>query len=339
MSFPVTALILAAGKGVRMKSDLPKVMHPVLGRPMVQYVVEAVRRVGADPVHVVVGFGRDHLIRALTPLGVGFVDQTEQLGTGHAVQCFARAHPTPPERLLIVCGDTPLLSAETLQAMVDLHRRERPALTMMTLTMTNPGSYGRIIRNERGEVVAIREAKDCTEAERQVREVNLAIYLFEGAPLYERLFRLSNQNKQGEYYLTDLVELLARDGHRILTVAERDEASTLGINSRADLALVARLLADRLLAQHMANGVSVLDPRQTWIEPDVTIGPDTVIWPGSVLTGRTAIGRRCTIGPHAVLHDATLGDGVTAACCRLVGVSVPDGTTVPPFTARPEGPR
>lgn len=338
MTTSLSALILAAGKGVRMKSDLPKVMHPVLGRPMVQYVVEAVRRVGADPVHAVIGFGREHLVTALNPLGVRFVEQTEQLGTGHAVQCFARACPQPPGRLLIVCGDTPLLSAATLQAMVDLHDREKPALTMMTLHMAEPGSYGRILRDGNGQVTAIREAKDCTDAQRAVKEVNLAVYLFEGKPLYERLFTLSNQNRQQEYYLTDLVEKLAADGQRVLTVTERDETSTLGINSRADLALVAGLLKDRLLREHMASGVSVLDPAQTWIEPDVTIGPETVVWPGSVLTGRTCIGPRCIIGPHAVLHDARLGTRVTAGCCRLDGVEVADGTTVPPYTTL-TGPR
>lgn len=254
----LTALILAAGKGVRMNSELPKVMHHVLGRPMVQYVVETVRRVGAKSVHVVIGFGRDHLVMALEPMGVSFVEQTEQLGTGHAVQCFARACPKPPETLLVVCGDTPLLSTETLSAMLDLHDREKPALTMMTLEMTNPGSYGRIIRNTNREVAAIREAKDCSEAELKVSEVNMAVYLFDGKALYERIFKLSNKNRQGEFYLTDLVEMLSRDGLRVLTVAERDEASTLGINSPADLEVVTRILKDRLLHERIANGRSIL---------------------------------------------------------------------------------
>lgn len=334
MTRTLSALILAAGKGVRMKSELPKVIHPVLGRPMVQYVVEAVREVGATSVHAVIGFGRDHLIRALEPLQVSFVEQTEQLGTGHAVQCFVKAHPEPPDQILIVCGDTPLLSTASLSAMRELHDREKPALTMMTLEMADPGSYGRIIRNARGEVVAIREAKDCSDAERQVREINLAVYLFEGKPLYQHIFHLTNQNRQGEFYLTDLIEMLSRTGQRVLTLAERDEASTLGINSRADLAEVARILKGRLLRHHLDNGVAILDPAQTWIEPGVSIGPDTEIWPGTVITGPTRIGAGCTIGPHARIDRSTLGARVKASFCHLVQADLPDGSEVRPFTTR-----
>ncbi|HNW34359.1 MAG TPA: NTP transferase domain-containing protein, partial [Candidatus Ozemobacteraceae bacterium] len=246
----ITALILAAGKGVRMKSDLPKVLHPILGRPMVRYVIDTVRSVGADPVHVVVGFGKERLMEALRDDRVSFVEQLEQLGTGHAAQCFAHACPTPPAHLLVVCGDTPLLSRETLQNMVETHLRERPACTMMTLDMAEPGGYGRILRDSAGNVIGIREAKDCTPEQKSIREVNLAIYLFNGPDLYNRLFKLTNRNNQKEYYLTDMIEMLTADGLRVLAVRERDEQSTLGINSRADLAIVSDILRRQILVRH-----------------------------------------------------------------------------------------
>jgi len=331
----ITALVLAAGKGVRMKSDLPKVLHPILGRPMVRYVIDTVRAVGAEPVHVVVGFGKERLTAALREDRVSFVEQPEQLGTGHAAQCFARACPTPPAHLLVVCGDTPLLSRETLQAMVDTHLKERPACTMMTLEMAEPGGYGRILRDEAGNVLGIREAKDCTPEQKRIREVNLAIYLFDGPALYERLFKLTNRNNQKEYYLTDIVEMLTSDGHRVLAVRERDEQSTLGINSRADLAMVADILRRQILARHMAAGVSIMDPHQTWIEPAVTIGAETVIWPGTTLTGTTSIGGRAVIGPQVMIADSRVEDGATVRFSVLQNAHVPPATALPPFTNYP----
>jgi len=327
-----TALVLAAGKGVRMKSDLPKVLHPILGRPMVRYVIDTARSVGANPVHVVVGFGKDRLMEALRDDHVSFVEQLEQLGTGHAAQCFARACPTPPAHLLVICGDTPLLSRETLQAMVETHLREKPACTMMTLDMAEPGGYGRILRDSASNVIGIREAKDCTPEQKNIREVNLAIYLFNGPELYKRLFNLTNRNNQKEYYLTDMVEMLTADGLRVLAVHERDEQSTLGINSRADLATVSGILRRQILARHMAAGVTILDPHQTWIEPDVTIGPETVIWPGTTLTGTTSIGNRAIIGPQTMITDSKVGDDAAVRFCIVQHAAVPAGSSLAPFT-------
>ncbi|MFZ2959165.1 MAG: NTP transferase domain-containing protein [Candidatus Ozemobacteraceae bacterium] len=334
------ALILAAGKGVRMKSQLPKVMHPVLGRPMVCHVIDAVRSVGAEPVHVVVGFGRERLQEALAPEKVGFVTQAEQLGTGHAVQCFAREIGTssPPEHLLVVCGDTPLLSRETLAAMVERHFAEKPAVTMLTLDMNEPGNYGRIIRDKAGRVLAIREAKDCTPDEHAVREINLAVYLFEGKHLFERLFKLSNKNRQKEYYLTDLIEMYAKDQLSVIAVKEVDELSTLGINSRVDLARVNRILADQVIRRHLEAGVTIEDPGQTLIEPTVEIGAETTIRPGAVLTGHTRIGENCVIGPHVLISNSTIGNGVRAEFCLVENAQIAEGARLNAFsTVRGEG--
>lgn len=328
----ITALVLAAGKGVRMKSDLPKVLHPILGRPMVRYVIDTVRSVGADPVYVVVGFGKERLMEALREDGAGFVEQPEQLGTGHAAQCFARACPTAPAHLLVVCGDTPLLSRETLGTMVETHLRERPACTMMTLDMAEPGGYGRILRDPAGNVMEIREAKDCSDGQKKIKEVNLAIYLFDGPALYERLFKLTNRNNQKEYYLTDVIGMLTADGKRVLAVRERDERSTLGINSRADLAMVGDILRRQVLNRHMAAGVSIIDPNQTWIEPGVTIGAETVIWPGTTLTGSTAIGSRAVIGPQTMISDSRVGDAATVRFSVVRCATIQAGAELSPFT-------
>ncbi len=329
---PFDSLILAAGKGVRMKSNLPKVLHPVLGKPMVQYVIETVQRAGTAKTHVIIGFGKDQMRQTLSRHGVGFVEQNEQLGTGHAVQCFAREHPTPPEHLLVVCGDTPLLSEATLKTMIEQHFTVQPAATMITLDMQEPGGYGRIIRNRQGDVVEIREAKDCSEDEKRINEVNLAIYIFRGKDLYDRLFKLKNDNRQKEYYLTDVIGMLTQDGLKVIAVKERDEASTLGINSRIDLNRVADILRRRVIEKHLTEGVSILDPATTWIESDVVIGPETVIHPHTTLTGRTIIGSRCRIGPQIRISDAVVEDGVQAEFSVIEHTTVTANTRVRPFS-------
>ena len=351
MNRKLSALILAAGKGVRMKSDLPKVLHPVLGRPMVGHVIDAVRAVGADDVTLVVGFGRETLMQAFAGENVKFTVQAEQLGTGHAVQCFCRdltaasgrpeaaagaaprEHHGQPEHLLVVCGDTPLLSRQTLATMVERHFAEKPACTMLTLTMAEPGLYGRILRDATGRVTAIREAKDCTEEQKKIREINLAVYLFDGKALMENIFKLSNDNRQKEYYLTDLVEMFAAGGLPVIAVEEKDELSTLGINSRVDLARVSQIMRDQVVRRHLENGVTIVDPGQVVIEPTVEIAAETTLWPGVTLTGKTVIGSRCTIGPNTLIADSRIGNGVEARCCVIEhGASIADGTRLVPFT-------
>ena len=326
----LTAVILAAGKGVRMRSALPKVLHPVLGRPMVQAVVDTVRSVGATTVALVVGYGRERLTAALAGQDLVFVEQAEQLGTGHAVQCWART-VTPPPTVLIACGDTPLLSAATLREMIERHQRERPALTMMTLLMREPGSYGRVLRDAGGEVRAIREAKDCTPAELAVREINLAVYLCDGPALFAQLPRLRNANRQGEYYLTDVVEGLVTSGQRVIAVQEHDERSTLGINSRLDLVQVAAVMREQIAQRHLLAGVGIDDPATTVIEPRVEIAPDTHLLPGTILAGATRIAGPCVIGPHVELRDAVVGEGARIRFAVVEGVTVPPGATVGPF--------
>lgn len=225
------ALILAAGKGTRMKSDLPKVVHTILGKPMVAYVIDAVKSVGCHKTILITGYKSEAVKECLKDYDVSYVEQLpDQLGTGHAVQCYASAATSRPTDLLVVCGDTPLISRETLKTMLEIHAKEKPAITMMTLLMKEPGTYGRVLRKN-GEIHAIREAKDCSKEEVEVKEVNLAIYLFNSDFLFDNIFKLSPNNKQKEYYLTDLIEMAVSQGLKVAGCLEKDEQSTLGINT------------------------------------------------------------------------------------------------------------
>lgn len=331
MTVRLQALILAAGKGTRMKSELPKVVHPILGKPMVAYVIEAVKSVGCDKVTLVTGYKSELVRNLLTAEQVAFVEQAQQLGTGHAVQCFARDIAAMPERLLVVCGDTPLISTATLRQMIEMHNSQKPAITMMTLNMENPGNYGRILRKD-GKVCAIREARDCSAEELGVKEVNLAVYLFEGRFLQDNIFKLTAGNQQKEYYLTDLVEMAVKQGLPVISCIEKDESSTLGINSRQHLAEVSAILQQQILDRLMSAGVTITSPQNTFIGPDVSIAPDTVVHPGTMISGRCSIGRDCVIGPNCQISDASIGNGCILEACMVKGTSVADNSRIEPFS-------
>lgn len=331
MSQKLHALILAAGKGTRMKSELPKVVHPILDRPMVAYVIDAVKAVGCEQTLLVTGYKSELVKNALVNEADGFVEQSEQLGTGHAVQCYAKDCTIRPKHLLVVCGDTPLISVETLKKMIDLHFEQRPAITMMTLMMSEPGNYGRVLR-QNGAVKAIREAKDCTPAELEVKEVNLAVYLFDSEFLFANIFSLTANNKQKEYYLTDLVEIAVNKGLPVIACIEKDESSTLGINSRHHLAQVSNILQKQILDKLMDSGVTITSPDNTFIGPEVEISPDTTIHPGVMLTGRCRIGRNCIIGPNCRISDTIIGDNNKIEFCVISNTRLAEGADISPFS-------
>ncbi len=332
MTAQIHTLILAAGKGTRMKSELPKVVHPVLGRPMVSYVIDAAEAVGSAKTMVITGYKSDVVKNALSDYQVGFVEQTEQLGTGHAVQCYAKSEPEIPDHLLVICGDTPLISRQTLKEMIALHLKENPAITMMTLEMTEPGNYGRIIRKN-NQVMAIREAKDCNPQQLEIKEVNLAVYLFEARFLFDNIFKLNSQNSQNEFYLTDLIEMAHSQGLKILACIEKDEASTLGINSRQHLAQVGRILQRKVIEELMDSGVTIVDPDQTFIGPDVKIGPDCTVWPGCVLKGRCEIGANSEIGPNTVISNSKIGKNCKLPGSFIENSVIEDNLALEPFTS------
>ncbi|NLM16465.1 MAG: bifunctional N-acetylglucosamine-1-phosphate uridyltransferase/glucosamine-1-phosphate acetyltransferase [Candidatus Riflebacteria bacterium] len=327
-------LILAAGKGTRMNSELPKVVHNIIDKPMAAYVIEAAKACGSDEITLITGYKSEIVRKSLGETNLKYVTQSPQLGTGHAVQCYANhlkeLKASFPETLLVLCGDTPLISRETINSMIKIHKEEKPAVTMMTLEMQDPGLYGRVIRKN-GTIEYIREAKDCTQEELAVKEVNMAVYLFDGKFLEENIFKLKSANKQNEFYLTDLIEMAREKELQVLSVIEKDEESTLGINTRAHLAQVAKIINKKNIARHMEAGVTITMPEQTLIGSDVIIGKDTTVMPGSLLTGQTSIGERCLIGPFASLHNCSLQDDLKAEFVKAENISFNESPE--PFSA------
>ncbi len=304
-----TAIILAAGKGTRMKSDLPKVLHGVCGRPMLAHVMDACRQAGCERLIVVVGYGAGQVTAAFADADdVVWVEQTEQLGTGHAVMVCGEHLADLDGPVLVVAGDGPLVRGETLGELLDAHADAGAACTLATCILDDPKAYGRILRDDAGELVGIIEYLDATDAQRAIGEVNVSLYCYDAARLREVLGRLSNDNAKGEYYLTDTLGLLRDDGHRLAAVPAVPPEDVLSINDRVQLAQVNALMQRRTAERLMVAGVTIEQPATVWIDPRVEIGTDTLIRPHTVLDGPCRIGRKCVIGPFVHLADETVGD-------------------------------
>jgi bifunctional UDP-N-acetylglucosamine pyrophosphorylase/glucosamine-1-phosphate N-acetyltransferase len=306
----LAAVILAAGKGTRMKSALPKVLHQVGGKPMVKHVVDAANFAGATKTIVVVGFGAESVQSALKG-ETEFATQAEQLGTGHAVM---QAKPLLQDfsgTVMVLCGDTPLLRGELLQRLYTEHKEAGALATVLTAHMPNPSGYGRVIRGTNGQVAKIVEQKDASPAELLVNEINTGIYCFERAALFEALAGITCENVQREYYLTDVIGILAEKKAKVWAVAAEDHDETMGINSRRQLAQAEKVLRMRKINELMDQGVTIMDPDSTFIDEEVTIGADSIIYPFTWLEGRTVIGTGCEIGPNTRIQHTKIGDNVT----------------------------
>lgn len=325
----LAGLILAAGLGKRMKSELAKVLHPVAGRPMAARVRDALRAAGVDAVVAVVGHQAERVKAALGE-GVVFVHQERPLGTGHAVQVAADVLARYDE-VLVVAGDIPLLRGETLETLLAHHRRSGADVTLLTAVVEDPTGYGRILRDAAGRFERIVEEADATPEQRAVREVNTSIYCFRTGPLLQVLGRVGADNAQGEYYLVDAVTLIAREGGRVEAVAAADAEDVLGVSDRRDLARAERIARLRVLERLMAGGVTVIDPESTFVDEDVEVGQDTVILPFTLLLGRTRVGRRCRIGPGARLIDTEVGDDCTVGESTLEETVLGSGVAVGPY--------
>ena len=305
----LAAVILAAGQGTRMKSNLPKVLHPVAGKPMLSHVVQTARALDALPIIPVIGHGADLVRSALGDEQLIFALQAEQLGTGHALQCAETALKGFAGDLLLLCGDVPLLRGTTLQELLAHHRQSSACVSILTAQMADPTGYGRIIRGANG-VERIVEEKDATGTERQVNEINTGIYLFRAPEVFEFLQQLDNQNAQGEYYLTDVVAAACLAGERVEALLIDHAEEAMGINDRVQLAQAGILLRQRINEAHQRAGVTLIDPNATYIDPDVTIGPDTLVHPGVHLRGKTTVGSGCEIEPGVIVTDCSIGDRV-----------------------------
>jgi len=327
----VAAVVLAAGKGTRMKSSQAKVLHPIMGRPMLAYPLETLSSLSLGRIVVVVGYQAEVVQAAMAPYGVGFVTQEPQLGTGHAVQVAIPALEGE-KHLLVLCGDVPLLAADTLAELHRAHVASGAAATVLTAILDNPGSYGRIVRDGGGRILKIVEARDATPEELSVREINTGIYCFAAGFLREALGRLTPDNDQGELYLTDVIAQATLAGLTVAGVVCPDATSFQGINTRVDLAEVSRRVRQQINERHMLAGVTLIDPEATYIEAGVEIGRDTVIHPNCHLMGKTSLGPGCLIEPNVKIDRSSLGAGVTVKMHTVIAESrIEDDVQLGPF--------
>jgi bifunctional UDP-N-acetylglucosamine pyrophosphorylase/glucosamine-1-phosphate N-acetyltransferase len=305
----VAAVILAAGKGTRMKSGLVKVLHPAAGRAMISWAVDAARAAGAAPIVLVVGHQADAVRNAFPGAAdIRCALQEEQLGTGHAVACAREQLSGLSGTVLILCGDTPLLRGETLQGLVAFHRENGAALTVLTAVMDDPRGYGRVVRDSDGRVLRIVEQKDATPEEQALCEINSGIYCMESGFLFANIDSLGSDNAQGEFYLTDLVAIAVKQGLACLGRCTGDADEIMGVNDRAQLAEASRILRRRINHELMFSGVSLIDPGHTYIDHGVVIGPDTVVHPNCAISGATVVGTGCTIENGVSITGCTIGD-------------------------------
>jgi len=330
---PLFAVILAAGKGTRMKSDLAKVLHHVLFTPMIHHVVGTVHKIHPEKTIIIIGHQRQAVMEALSDLPVHFAIQEQQLGTGHAVLCAEIAIQNDDGVVMILCGDTPLLKAETLQSMYQHHIDNDSVLTIMTTILDDPTNYGRIISDECGKVLAIVEEKDASDKQKQINEINAGIYCVNSKFLFETLKKVGNQNSQGEVYLTDIVSIAVAAGFNVEKFYNSCPKDILGVNSRVELALAHKEIQNRCNQQLMFAGVTMLDPDTTAVSQTVTIGRDTILEAGVRITGNSSIGSSCQIGAGALLHDCCLADNVViGAYSYLEGITYPEKAIIAPFS-------
>lgn len=329
------ALILAAGQGKRIKSNLPKVLHKVCGKEMVNHVIDTLRMTHVDDINVIIGKGADLVKVNTESRGVTYSKQEEQLGTGHAVKCALDFLKGKKGTVAVFCGDAPLIKEDTVNRLFDEHLQNKNSATILTSILDDATGYGRIIRSG-DEVLKIVEHKDCNEEELKVNEMNAGVYCFDIEALLESLDKLSNSNSQGEYYLTDVIEILKEQKYRVGAVVT-DFEETIGVNSRVQLAQVEAILKDRINTKHMENGVTIIDPSNTYIGADVQIGKDTIIYPGNVIEGNTIIGENCILYPNSRISDSTIENDVEIQSSVILQSQIGSSTTVGPFAyIRPE---
>ena len=329
----IATVILAAGKGTRMKSDLVKVLHPLLGLPMLSYPIDlSLSGIKAEKTIVVVGYQADQIKERFKNPRIQFVLQNEQLGTGHAALQAIPFLKTFTGTVLILCGDVPLVKAETLHSFIDAYGKSNSILSVLTTVVEHPFGYGRIIRSSEGWLEKIVEEKDAPEEERSIREINTGIYCVKASFLIEGLREIGKDNAQGEYYLTDLVEIARKNTLRCSAHIVADPVEVMGINTRVDLAIANEVLKQEKLKELMLSGVTVLDPPNTYVERMVEVGRETTLYPNCYLHGMTKIGEHCIIEPNSKITDSQIGDEVTIRSNSVITESkIEGGAIIGPF--------
>lgn len=302
----ISTVLLAAGMGTRMRSSLPKVLHLLVGRPIIWHCLKAIQAYADEPPVIVIGHQGEAVQQAVGEIAQ-FVIQNEQLGTGHAVLQAQETLQSKTDLVLVAYGDMPLLTADTFRRIVDTQKENPGPITMLTLIAEDPRGFGRIVRNEDGLVSAIVEEADCTPEQKEIKELNAGVYCFQADWLWENLKNIP-QSAKGEYYLTDLVDIASQAGLPVRAMVLEDPAEGLGINTRVHLAEAETALRKRINTGWMLNGVTLVDPASTYISPESAIGQDTVIHPNTVLEGNTTVGEGCQLGPNTVIRDSQIGD-------------------------------
>lgn len=347
---PLSAIVLAAGQGTRMRSSRPKPLHMLCGRPLVRYVLDAVAGCGSDRAVVVVGFGADLVVKTLQQDGgdlpLEFVEQRVQNGTGDAVAVGLTGLPDDLDELdaddgdvLVLPGDTPLIRAETLAALVTEHRLSGAACTLLTARLDDPTGYGRVVRDGEGRVRRIVEHRDADDDELEIDEVNTSIYVFRRSLLAPALRRIGSDNAQGELYLTDVVEVLADAGHPVVSLVASSTEETWGVNDRAQLAAAEAELRRRTNEHWMREGVGMVDPDSTYVDTTVVLAPDVVLFPGTVLQGATVVGAGTEIGPATRLSDTRVGERAKVNETVATLAEIGDEAVVGPFAVLEPGAR
>ena len=323
------AIILAAGKGTRMKSKYPKVIHKVCGKEMVNHVINVSKKAGVNDIVAILGHESD-VVKERLPKDTMIAMQTEQLGTGHAVK-MAKEYINDEDTIVVLCGDTPLIKEDTLQRLFSYHLENGYHATVLTTKVDNPTGYGRIIRDNNEYLLKIVEQKDANEEEKAVKEINSGIYCFNGKSLREALDLIDNNNAQGEYYLTDTIYIMRDKGLKVGAYNGSTIEELMGVNSRVELSKAEEIMRKRINESHMVNGVTIIDTNSTYIESDVEIGNDTIIYPGVMLKGNTKIGINCTIEMNSSIENSIIGNNTEVMNSTIVDSIVGENTTVGPY--------
>ena len=323
------AIILAAGKGTRMKSQYPKVIHKVCGKEMVNHVINVSKKSGVNDIVAILGHGSE-VVKERLPEDTMIAMQTEQLGTGHAVK-MAKEYINDEDTIVVLCGDTPLIKEDTLKRLFSYHLENGYHATVLTTKVDNPTGYGRIIRDNNEDLLKIVEQKDANEEEKAVNEINSGIYCFNGKSLREALDLIDNNNAQGEYYLTDTIYIMRDKGQKVGAYNGSTIEELMGVNSRVELSKAEEIMRKRINESHMVNGVTIIDTNSTYIESDVEIGNDTIIYPGVMLKGNTKIGCNCVIDMNSSIENSTIGDNTEVKNSTIIDSKVGENTTVGPY--------
>ncbi|MFB0565633.1 MAG: bifunctional UDP-N-acetylglucosamine diphosphorylase/glucosamine-1-phosphate N-acetyltransferase GlmU [Candidatus Aminicenantaceae bacterium] len=328
----IVALVLAAGQGTRFKSERIKVLHKIMGKSMLQLVVDCVQKLKPEKIYIVVGYQKNEVIREISSPYVNFIFQQHQLGTAHAVLASRKFLKTEKEKdVLIINGDLPVIAPETLKSLLTFHRREGNCMTFMSAELDNPEGFGRLIRCE-NNVIRIIEEKDATPAQKKIKRINVGVYVCRIEDLLQALPKISNQNKKGEYYLTDVVEVISLQDKKTGVYKTSRPEEVLGINTRLEMAKAAELLRDRKIKALTDDGVTIYDPKNTWIDLDVRIGMDTIIYSSVIVEGNTRIGNSCQLFPFVHLINSRVGNRVKIFSSTFIEESIiEDDAKVGPF--------